>query len=70
MNPNETVQSNLSVSEDLLDAFFLTENDYYWDEPVTDVDRMQTMMDDLTDLGFLDENFTVGDYITNEYVEQ
>ncbi|MFC6766962.1 ABC transporter substrate-binding protein [Natrinema soli] len=61
---------HFDLDEGLLDAFFLTENDYYRDEPVTDIDRMQTMMDDLADLGFLDESFTVDEYINNEYVEQ
>lgn len=61
---------HFDLSEDLLDAFFLTENDYYRDEPVTDIERMQTMMDDLADLGFLEESFNADEYITNEYVEQ
>ena len=64
----ELAADHFELPVEVVDAFFLTENDYFREDPVTDIDRMQQVVDDLEELDFVD-SFTVGDYIDNQYVD-
>lgn len=59
---------HFEIPEEVVDAFFLTENDYYRDEVEIDFDRLQATMDEMHDMGFTDEGFDVEEYATNEYL--
>ncbi|WP_237713399.1 ABC transporter substrate-binding protein [Halococcus hamelinensis] len=57
------------IEQSTIDAFFLTKNDYYREDPVTDIQRMQTVIDNLVSLGMIDSGFNVGEHITNQFVK-
>lgn len=59
---------HFDLSEAVVDGFFLTADDYYRDEPTTDVDRLQTVMDEIAEFGFTEGTITVEDYVNNEFV--
>lgn len=59
---------HFELPESLVDGFFLNNNDYYRQDITIDMDRLQETMDELVDLGFLEESFDVTEYATNEYV--
>ncbi|MGQ4556293.1 ABC transporter substrate-binding protein [Halobellus sp. GM3] len=65
----ELAAEHFELPIEIVDGFFLTEYDYFREDPVTDIDRMQEVVEDLADLGFID-TFTAGDYIDNQYVQQ
>ncbi|WP_144905982.1 ABC transporter substrate-binding protein [Halobellus captivus] len=56
------------VPEGYLDAFLFTENDWYRTEFSFDFDRLQFVIDELSDAGITSESFSVQDYATNEYI--
>ncbi|WP_336022635.1 ABC transporter substrate-binding protein [Halobellus salinisoli] len=58
---------HFELPEPLVDGFFLTENDYYRSLPIG-MDRLQYSMDEMVDLGFVEESFDVTEYATNEFV--
>ncbi|SDX94680.1 ABC transporter substrate-binding protein [Halobellus clavatus] len=58
------------LPEPLVDGFFLTNNDYYRQDLTIDTDRLQFTMDQLVDLGFVEESFDVTQYATNEYIPE
>ncbi|WP_345778465.1 ABC transporter substrate-binding protein [Haloterrigena alkaliphila] len=60
---------HFELPEEMIDGFFLTENDYYRDQIEIDMDALQATMDELVDLGIHDESFDVQEYATNEYIE-
>jgi hypothetical protein len=64
----ELSAEHFELPVDVVDAFFLTEFDYFREDPVTDVDRMQQVVDDLEELGFV-ESFNTEEYIDNQYVD-
>lgn len=60
---------HFELPEEQVDAFFLTEHDYYRDQIEIDHDALQTTMDELNDLGLLDGQFDAQEHATNEYIE-
>ena len=56
------------LPEPLVDGFFLTENDYYRQDLTIDMERLQFTMDEMVNLGFVEESFDVTEYATNDYV--
>jgi sulfonate transport system substrate-binding protein len=60
---------HFEVDESQVDAFFLTEHDYYREQIDIDESALQRIMDDLADLEILEDSFDVGDHTTNEYIE-
>jgi NitT/TauT family transport system substrate-binding protein len=59
---------HFELPEAVVDGFFLTNNDYYRQDITIDIERLQFAIDELVELGFVEESFDVGDYATNEYV--
>ncbi len=59
---------HFELPENVVNGFFLNNNDYYRQDITIDMDRLQTTMDELVDLGFLEESFDVTEYATNDYV--
>lgn len=59
---------HFEIDEGQLDEFFMTENDYYRDEIEIDEEALQGIMDELAALETLDEQFDVGEHVTNEYI--
>lgn len=59
---------HFDMPEEQLEAYWLTEQDYYRSEPELDAEGIQTSIDDFADMGFLEESFNVADYVTNEYI--
>jgi NitT/TauT family transport system substrate-binding protein len=62
--------SHFELPEPLVDGFFLTNDDYFRQDIAIDYDRLQSVMDSLVDLGFIDDSFDVEQYATNEFVPQ
>lgn len=60
--------SHFELPEQLVDAYWLTENDFYREEATVDIDALQTHMDGLVDIGFLDDSIDVTEFATNEYL--
>ncbi|MFA1611646.1 ABC transporter substrate-binding protein [Halobellus rubicundus] len=58
------------LPEPLVDGFFLTNNDYYRQDLTIDFDSLQYTMDELVNLGFVEEGFDVTQYATNEYIPE
>jgi len=56
------------LPEPVVDGFFLNHNDYFRQDISIDTERLQFAMDELVNLGFLEESFDVGEYSTNEFV--
>lgn len=59
---------HFELPEKVVDGFFLTNDDYYRKDITVDIDRLQATIDELVEMGFLDESFDVSEYATNEYV--
>ena len=59
---------HFELPEQVVDGFFLTNNDYYRQDITIDIERLQFAIDELVELGFVEESFDVGEYATNEYV--
>jgi sulfonate transport system substrate-binding protein len=59
---------HFEIDEAQLDEFFLTENDYYREQIEIDEEALQGIMDELASLGILEDDFDVGDHVTNEYI--
>ncbi|MXR19857.1 ABC transporter substrate-binding protein [Halobacterium bonnevillei] len=59
---------HFELPEPVVDGFFLNNNDYYRQDITIDMDRLQSTIDELVDLGFLEESFDVSEYATNDYV--
>ena len=59
---------HFELPKPLVDGFFLTHQDYYRKNFNIDFQRLQFIMDDLVDLGFIDESFDVKQYATNEFL--
>jgi len=59
---------HFELPESLVDGFFLTNQDYYRQDIGIDIERLQFAIDELVDLGFVEESFDVGEYATNEFV--
>jgi len=59
---------HFEIPEAVVDGFFLNENDYFRQDITIDMDRLQFIIDDLVDLGFLESSFDVTEFATNEYV--
>ncbi|MFB6091811.1 MAG: ABC transporter substrate-binding protein [Haloquadratum sp.] len=60
---------HFGIPEKVIDAFFLTHNDYFRKDPVTSVQRMQEVVNDLAQLGMI-EKFQVDGYIDNQFIKQ
>lgn len=58
---------HFELPEDQVDAFFMTENGYYRDFE-NDVDAIQGIMDELNELGILEDQFDAEAHVTNEYL--
>ncbi|MFA1611239.1 ABC transporter substrate-binding protein [Halobellus rubicundus] len=56
------------LPEAVVDGFFLTNQDYYRQDITIDYERLQFAIDELVNLGFVEESFDVQQYATNEYV--
>lgn len=63
-----TLAENFEVPEEMVDAFWFTEHDFFKAEPVIDTDALQDIMDDMVELDFLEESFDVSDHVTDEYI--
>jgi len=59
---------HFELPEEVVDGFFLNNDDYYRQEINVDMDRLQATMDELVEMGFLGESFDVTEYATNDYV--
>lgn len=59
---------HFGIPEPAVDGFFMTENDYYRGEIRTPPDRLQGVVDEMHDLGFIDESFDANNHVTNEYL--
>lgn len=59
---------HFELPEEVVDGFFLNNNDYYRQDINIDMDRLQSTMDELVDMGFLEDTFDVTEYATNDYV--
>jgi NitT/TauT family transport system substrate-binding protein len=59
---------HFELPESLVDGFFLTNQDYYRQNIGIDIERLQFAIDELVDLGFVEESFDVSQYATNEFV--
>ncbi|MCG1003232.1 MULTISPECIES: ABC transporter substrate-binding protein [Halobacterium] len=59
---------HFELPESVVGGFFLNNNDYYRQDITIDMDRLQSTIDELVDLGFLEESFDVSEYATNDYV--
>lgn len=59
---------HFELPEEVVGGFFLTNNDYYRKDITIDMERLQSTMDELVELGFLEESFDVSEYATNDYV--
>ncbi|WP_336023236.1 ABC transporter substrate-binding protein [Halobellus salinisoli] len=59
---------HFELPEQVVDGFFLTNNDYYRQDITIDMDRLQFAIDELVELGFVEESFDVEEYATNDYV--
>jgi NitT/TauT family transport system substrate-binding protein len=57
------------LPEQTLDAFYLTNRDYYREDATIDMDAHQRTIDELVELDFLNESFDVTEYTTNEFVD-
>jgi len=62
--------SHFDLPEGLIDAFFLTEGDYFREEIRTDFERLQAVVDEMVALGFIEEGFDVEEYATNDYLPE
>ena len=60
--------THFELPKPLVDGFFLTNQDYYRKNFNIDFQRLQFIMDDLVDLGFLEQSFDVRKYATNEFL--
>lgn len=60
--------SHFELPKSLVDGFFLTEKDYFRKEIAIDFQRLQAVMDEMANLGFIDQRFDVKQYATNEYL--
>ncbi|WP_152421188.1 ABC transporter substrate-binding protein [Natronolimnohabitans innermongolicus] len=58
---------HFDIPEPAIDAFYLTEYDFYR-QLEFETDRFDETLDELVDLGYLDEQRDWTEYITNEYV--
>ncbi|WP_254533027.1 ABC transporter substrate-binding protein [Natrinema gelatinilyticum] len=59
---------HFDIPEQAVDGFFLTENDYYRDNIEIDMDKLQFTMDEMDEMGFIDDKFDVEEYATNDYI--
>ncbi|WP_459891253.1 ABC transporter substrate-binding protein [Halostagnicola bangensis] len=59
---------HFEVPEEQIDAFYLTEHDYYRGVYEVDFDALQFAMDELEESGITDDSFDVEDHATNEYL--
>ncbi|SEV80416.1 ABC transporter substrate-binding protein [Natrinema salifodinae] len=59
---------HFEIPEELVDSFFLTEQDYYRDQIEIDFDRLQFAIDEMHEMGFTDDTFDVEEHATNEYL--
>jgi len=59
---------HFGLPEPVIDGFFLTNNDYYRQDIGIDMDRLQFAIDELVELGFVEESFDVTEYATNDYL--
>lgn len=59
---------HFELPEKVVGGFFLNNNDYYRKDITIDMERLQATMDELVELGFLQESFDVSKYATNDYV--
>lgn len=62
--------SHFELPEKLVDAFFLTKQDYFREDFHVDFKRLQATMDEMQTLGFIDSSFDVQEYATNEYLPE
>jgi len=60
--------SHFELPEALLDAYFLTDNDYYRDEVAMDAEALNGVMSDLVDLGFIDQQRDYSEFVTTDYM--
>jgi len=60
--------SHFELPEALLDAYFLTENDYYRGEVAMDADALNGVMSQLVELNFLEQDRDYSEYVTTEYM--
>ncbi|GAA0268548.1 ABC transporter substrate-binding protein [Halobacterium noricense] len=59
---------HFELPEPVVDGFFLNNNDYYRQDINVNMDRLQSTMDELVEMGFLEDTFDVTEYATNDYV--
>ncbi|WP_165874832.1 ABC transporter substrate-binding protein [Natrarchaeobius oligotrophus] len=63
------VSEEFDIPEDLLDLYYLTEEDFYRPQDGRlDIPRLQEVVDRLVESEFIDEGITVDDHVTNEYL--
>ncbi|QLG28790.1 ABC transporter substrate-binding protein [Halorarum halophilum] len=61
---------HFELPEPLVDGFFLTNQDYFRQDIRIDFERLQFAMDELVDLGFIEQSFDVREYATNEFLPE
>lgn len=61
---------HFDLPESLVGGFFLTDQDYFREDIRIDFERLQVAMDEMENLGFIDQSFDVQEYATNEYLPE
>lgn len=62
------ISEHFDISEDLIDPYWLTQDDYYKEDLNLDTDALQTVVDDYVEFGMVDEEFDVANYVDNGYL--
>ena len=61
--------SHFELPEAALDGYFLTEYDYFREDVSMDVEALNTIMQEMVDLGFISESRDYAEFTSNEYLE-
>ncbi|MFA1612498.1 ABC transporter substrate-binding protein [Halobellus rubicundus] len=59
---------HFEIPEETVDAFYLTENDYYRGSAELDMEGLQYAVDLVNEVNVIEESFDVTEYATNEYL--
>lgn len=60
--------NHFEVPQEMLDAYYLTDLDYYRGQPQMDVEALNTILNEMVDIGFLDEERDYAEYVSNDYL--
>jgi NitT/TauT family transport system substrate-binding protein len=60
--------AHFELPEPALDGYFLTENDYFREDLEMDIAALNTIMDEMVELGFVSQDRDYAQYASNEYL--